>query len=276
MLTRRNEDDKKIKESLISPRSVPFNRTRRKFAFESRLPFLVPRIPVNNALNISALLARLHATSAAIGRPVALMEVCGTHTMSAFRSGLRSLLPDHVHLLSGPGCPVCVTAQGDIDLLLEVARLPEVTLCTYGDMLRVPGRAGSLERARSLGADVRVIYSTLDAVAYAQEHPQRKVILGAVGFETTAPATAAAVLRAKELAIHNFLVLASHKRVVPAMIALLESGDVRLDGFLLPGHVSAIIGVECYRVVVEASACPAWWRVLRMATWWWRSCGCWK
>lgn len=184
------------------------------------------------------------------------MEVCGTHTMSAFRSGLHSLLPDNVTLLSGPGCPVCVTAQGDIDLMLELTSIPNVTLCTYGDMIRVPGRSGSLEKARSRGADVRVIYSTLDAVAWAQKLPERQVVLGAVGFETTAPATAAAILEARRLGLGNFSVLASHKRVVPAMTALLDGGAVRLDGFLCPGHVSIVIGSKVYQPIVDKYGYP--------------------
>jgi hydrogenase expression/formation protein HypD len=201
-------------------------------------------------------LKRLHAAAVAIGRPVSLMEVCGTHTMSAFRSGLHSLLPDNVKLLSGPGCPVCVTAQSDIDLLIDLARRPGVTLCSYGDMLRVPGRGGSLERARAEGADIRVIYSTLDAVKIAEETPGRDVVLAAVGFETTAPATAAAVLAAEARGLKNFLVYASHKQVVPAMTALLEAGDVKVDGFLLPGHVSVVIGVDVYRPIVEKYRLP--------------------
>jgi hydrogenase expression/formation protein HypD len=206
--------------------------------------------------HISALLERLKTAAAAVGRKLALMEVCGTHTMSAFRSGLHSLLPDNVVLLSGPGCPVCVTAQGDIDLMLDIVRLPGVTLCTYGDMIRVPSRKSSLEKARAAGADVRVIYSTLDAVELARKLPHRQVVLAAVGFETTAPATAAAVMQAKALGLTNFSVFASHKRVLPAMTALLETGDVRVDGFLLPGHVSAIIGVDVYKPIVEKYKLP--------------------
>ncbi|HVT80679.1 MAG TPA: hydrogenase formation protein HypD [Phycisphaerae bacterium] len=205
---------------------------------------------------IAALLARLQSAAAAVGRPVALMEVCGTHTMSAFRSGLHSLLPANVRLLSGPGCPVCVTSQGDIDLMLSLARLPGTALCTYGDMIRVPGQGGSLESARARGADIRIMYSTLEAVECARSNPARQVILCAVGFETTAPATAAAILAAHQLGLKNFSVFASHKRVLPAMLALLESGDVRVDGFLCPGHVSAIIGAEVYRPICERYKLP--------------------
>lgn len=211
---------------------------------------------MNRAAQVSRILKVLHRAAAAVHKPIAFMEVCGTHTMAAFRSGLHSLLPDNLRLLSGPGCPVCVTAQADIDLLVQVAALPDITVCTYGDMIRVPGRTGSLEKARSTGADVRVIYSTLDAVNLAQANPQRQVVLAAVGFETTAPATAAAILEAKRRDLRNFSVLASHKRVIPAMTALLESGQVRVDGFLCPGHVSAVIGAEVYRPIVRQYHMP--------------------
>ncbi len=187
-------------------------------------------------------LKQLHDTARKISRPLAFMEVCGTHTMSVFRSGLRSLMPENVTLLSGPGCPVCVTAQSDIDMLIELALDRDVTVCTYGDMLRVPGARGSLERARGDGADVRVVYSSIDAVTLAEQNPGRQVVFAAVGFETTAPATAAAVDRAEQLNLTNFAVLASHKLVMPAVTALLDSGRVKIDGFLLPGHVSVITG----------------------------------
>jgi hydrogenase expression/formation protein HypD len=205
---------------------------------------------------VSVVLKRLSDAAAQVAKPIVLMEVCGTHTMSAFRSGLHSLLPSNVKLLSGPGCPVCVTAQGEIDQMIELARLPGVTLCTYGDMLRVPGLGGSLEGARAEGADVRVIYSTLDTVTLARSLPTRQVVLAAVGFETTAPATAAAILAAESLRLKNFSVMTSHKRVLPAMTSLLESGDVRVDGFLCPGHVSAIIGAEVYRPVCTRYGMP--------------------
>ncbi len=204
-------------------------------------------------------LDRLRSAAERIGRPVTFMEVCGTHTMSAFRSGLHSVMPASVTLLSGPGCPVCVTAQGDIDQLIELATDHDVTLCTYGDMMRVPGHRGSLESARSRGADVRVVYSTLDAVRIAAQEPTRQVVFGAVGFETTAPATAAAVLEACRQGLVNFSALASHKRVVPAMLALLEdrtAGPPRLDGFLCPGHVSVVIGSDAYRPIVERHGLP--------------------
>jgi len=199
---------------------------------------------------------RLHDQAAQADRPMAFMEVCGTHTMSVFRSGLRSLLPDNVTLLSGPGCPVCVTAQSDIDMLIALACDHDVTICTYGDMIRVPGARGSLEQARGDGADVRVVYSSMDAVDIAIHEPDRQVVFAAVGFETTAPATAAAIDRAMKLKLDNFAALASHKLVMPAVGALIDGGDVQVDGFLLPGHVSVIIGWEIYKPIPEKYGLP--------------------
>src|SRR5690606_32573691 len=147
---------------------------------------------------------RLRELGALLARPMRFMEVCGTHTVNAFRCGLHSLLPENVSLLSGPGCPVCVTSQGDIDLIVEVARRPGIILCTYGDMVRVAGTHGSLADARADGADVRVVYSALDAVRLARAEPKRQVVFAAVGFETTTPATAVAVLEADKLFLDNF------------------------------------------------------------------------
>jgi hydrogenase expression/formation protein HypD len=180
-----------------------------------------------------------------------IMEVCGTHTVSIFRAGIRSLLPKNVRLVSGPGCPVCVTPQGYIDVACELARQGDITVCTYGDMVRVPGRGGSLARARAKGGDVHVVYSAHDAVEYAAAHPDRQVVFLAVGFETTAPATALSVLEAQSRGLKNFTALLGHKLAVPAMMALLEAGDVELDGFLSPGHVSVVIGADAYKPIVE-------------------------
>lgn len=199
---------------------------------------------------------RLHSAAGRVGRSLAFMEVCGTHTVNAFRSGLHSLMPQNVKLLSGPGCPVCVTSQGDIDQLVELASRKDVTLCTYGDMIRVTGQHGSLELARSEGADVRVVYSALDAVKLADSNRRRQVVFAAVGFETTTPATAAAVLQAEQLALTNFTVLVSHKLIVPAMRALLDGGMAKIDGFLCPGHVSVIVGAEAFRCIVNDYSLP--------------------
>lgn len=196
--------------------------------------------------------AAARITAVCAGKRVTLMEVCGTHTVSLFRSGVRGMLPASLKLISGPGCPVCVTAQGYIDAALELATRPGITIATYGDMVRVPGRGGSLAEARARGADVLVVYSARDAVAWAAAHPDREVVFLAVGFETTTPATAQAVLDAEAQGLANFRVLTAHKLVVPAMLALLAGdGGEGLDGFLCPGHVSVVIGSEAYRPIVE-------------------------
>lgn len=182
------------------------------------------------------------------------MEVCGTHTVALFRSGIRSLLPPSLGMISGPGCPVCVTSQGYIDAACELAARPRVALCTYGDMLRVPGRRGSLEQQRARGAQVVVVYSARDALRFAERHPDRKVVFLAVGFETTAPATAAAIIEAQHRSLQNFSLLCAHKRIVPAMLALLSQSDPGapgVSGFLCPGHVSVVIGARAYQPVVE-------------------------
>ncbi len=182
---------------------------------------------------------------------VRLMEVCGTHTVSLFRSGVRSVLPPQVRLVSGPGCPVCVTSQGYIDAVLEMSTRPGVTICTYGDMVRVPGNRGSLESHRARGARVEVCYSIQEALRRAETHPGEEVVFAAVGFETTAPAAALAVLEADRMGLKNFTILNGHKRVMPALRALVGRDDTALDGFLLPGHVSVILGSEAYRDLVD-------------------------
>jgi len=207
-------------------------------------------LPTTSQAQTRPLVERIAALSDRTG-PVQLMEVCGTHTVSLFRSGVKSLLPRSLRLVSGPGCPVCVTSQGYIDAACEAARRPGVIVCTYGDMVRVPGKAGSLEQQRASGAEVIVVYSARDAVKLAAERPDREVIFLAVGFETTAPATAAAVIEAESADLRNFSVLVGHKLVVPALSSLLSAGDVPIDGFLLPGHVSVVIGVQAYRPIVE-------------------------
>lgn len=203
----------------------------------------------------SQLVREIETLAARIPR-VQLMEVCGTHTVSLFRSGVRSLLPAHVELISGPGCPVCVTSQGYIDAACTLARHPDVTICTYGDMVHVPGRGGSLETQRARGARVRVVYSARDALRLAAAHPDMDVVFLGVGFETTAPATALAVEEAERRGLRNFFVLAAHKLVVPAMEMLIADGETPIDGFLCPGHVSVVIGSEAYRPIVEGYARP--------------------
>jgi hydrogenase expression/formation protein HypD len=194
--------------------------------------------------------------AAASRRRVRLMEVCGTHTMAIFRHGIRSLLPTHLSLLSGPGCPVCVTAQGEIDAFVTLARLPGVIVTTFGDLMRVPGSGSSLQQERSRGRDVRLVYSPLDALTIARENPDRKVVFLGVGFETTAPTVAAAIFSARQSGLTNFSVYSAHKTVPPALSALMDAGDARINGFLLPGHVSVIIGMEAYRPFFEAHQVP--------------------
>jgi hydrogenase expression/formation protein HypD len=204
---------------------------------------------------IEKLVEELRAVCGGLER-VQLMEVCGTHTVSLFRSGVKSLLPANLRLVSGPGCPVCVTSQGYLDAALELAQKPDVTLCTYGDMVRVPGRRGSLADQRARGAKVVVVYSALEAIRLARRRPEEKIVFLAVGFETTAPATAAVLLEARAAGMGNFFVLPGHKLVVPAMMALLGAGDAPIDGFLCPGHVSVIIGADAYKPIVGRFARP--------------------
>ncbi len=189
-------------------------------------------------------------------RPIRLMEVCGTHTMSIFRHGIRSLLPEQITLISGPGCPVCVTSQADIDAFVGLARNPEVIVTTFGDLMRVPGSGSSLQREKARGADVRVVYSTMDAVDIARANPDRPVVFLGVGFETTAPTIAAAVLHARQSGITNFLVYPAHKIVPPALEVLASNPEIRIDGFILPGHVSVIIGLEGYREFFDRHRIP--------------------
>lgn len=187
---------------------------------------------------------------------VRLMEVCGTHTVSIFRHGIRGLLPENIRLVSGPGCPVCVTPRAFLDQAVQLARKPDVTLVSFGDMIRVPGSESSLEAERAKGRDVRVVYSPLDALQIARESPNLNVVFLGVGFETTVPAVAATVLRAKAERINNFWVLGAHKRVVPAMKAILQAEEVSLDGFICPPHVSAVTGSLPYQVLAESWRMP--------------------
>jgi hydrogenase expression/formation protein HypD len=179
-------------------------------------------------------------------RPANLMEVCGTHSHALARYGIKQLLPPGVRMLSGPGCPVCVTPTRDIDLLIALARREGMTLCTFGDMMRVPGSRSSLSLERATGADVRVVYSPIEAVEYASADRARQVVFAGVGFETTAPMVAISVLSAAEAGLTNYSVLSAHKTVPPALSVLMEAEDVRIDGFLCPGHVSAVIGMRPY------------------------------
>ena len=188
----------------------------------------------------------LAAIAEMAARPMTFMEFCGGHTHAIMQSGIRQALPANVRLLSGPGCPVCVTDQQDIDQAIALAGLPDVTLTTFGDMMRVPGTTQTLQEAAAAGADVRVVYSPLDAVTLAEEHPERQVVFLGVGFETTAPGVAAAIQMARARGVSNFSVFSMHKYTPPAMRAILDAGEVRLDGVIGPGHVSTIIGLRAW------------------------------
>ena len=179
------------------------------------------------------------------------MELCGGHTHTIYRHGIEHVLPPGVELVHGPGCPVCVIPLGRIDGAVDLARRPEVIFTSFGDMLRVPGSNGSLLDAKAQGADVRIVYSPLDALRVAQANPERAVVFFAVGFETTAPSTAVTVLGAQEAAVDNFSVYCNHVTIVPPIRAILDAPDVRLDGFIGPGHVSTVIGQRPYRFVAE-------------------------
>lgn len=192
------------------------------------------------------------------GRELRFMEVCGTHTVSIFRSGLRTLLPASVTHLSGPGCPVCVTNDAEIAEMLALSEMPGVILATFGDLMRVPGPDGrSLKHAQAEGARVEVVYSPLDTLELARKHPQAVVVFAGVGFETTAPAVAGTLLTAEGAGLENVAVLSCHKLVPPALAALLADPDCAIDGFLLPGHVSTVLGLAPYAFVTERYQRPA-------------------
>ncbi|MFU2208325.1 hydrogenase formation protein HypD [Solidesulfovibrio sp. C21] len=202
-----------------------------------------------------ALLARLTAEATT---PFRFMEVCGTHTVAIFQSGLRSLLPPTITHLTGPGCPVCVTHESEVAAFLELAGRDDVVVATFGDLMRVPGPKGrNLKTAKADGARVEVVYSPVDALAVAAANPDRTVVFLGVGFETTAPAVAATIKLAREQNLKNFRVLSFHKLVPPALEVLLSDPDINVDAFILPGHVSAIIGATPYTFVAEKYHVPS-------------------
>jgi hydrogenase expression/formation protein HypD len=183
------------------------------------------------------------------GRRYQVMEVCGGHTHTIYKYGVDDLLPANVELVHGPGCPVCVIPMGRVDDGIAVARRPEVIFTCFGDMLRVPGSAGTLLDAKAEGADVRMVYSPLDALRIARQNPDREVVFFAIGFETTAPSTALTLKRARAEGIGNFFCLSNHVTIVPPLKALLESPDLRLDGFIGPGHVSTVVGARPFEFI---------------------------
>src|SRR5574337_233732 len=192
-----------------------------------------------------------------IGRPLKLMEVCGTHTVEIFRHGIRDVIPKNITLLSGPGCPVCVTSVHDVDAAIAIARNTGVIVATFGDMMRVPGGTESMLEARSKGADIRVLYSPMDALQLARSEKGREVVFFATGFETTSPLIAGTIAHAEQMGVKNFTVYVSHKLVPPALQALLDSPDVLVDGFILSGHVSTIIGRKPYDFVAKQYKKPS-------------------
>lgn len=189
-------------------------------------------------------------------RKIKLMEVCGTHTMAIAKAGIKGLLPDSIELVSGPGCPVCVTSQRDIDRAIEVSRIKGVIMATFGDMVRVPGTAGSLEDMKTQGYDVRVVYSCLDALNIAKNNPGKKVVFMGVGFETTSPTVASTILETKKQNIRNFFILSNFKIIFPALEAIAGSRDLAIDGFMCPGHVSVITGSAPYEKIAKRHKKP--------------------
>jgi hydrogenase expression/formation protein HypD len=180
-----------------------------------------------------------------------LMEFCGGHTGSILKHGIRQLLPDNIEMLSGPGCPVCVTASADLDRAIALSGLPEVIITSFGDMIRVPGSYSSLQQAKAKGADVRIVYSVQDALAIARGNPDKSVVFIGIGFETTAPTTAASILQAGHEGIDNYYLYSLHKVCPPIMKAILDMGEVKLDGIICPGHVSSIIGSHPYQFIPD-------------------------
>ncbi|MFW5934190.1 MAG: hydrogenase formation protein HypD, partial [Actinomycetota bacterium] len=203
-----------------------------------------------------AAIERIHALAAEQPRHLKFMEVCGGHTHTIYRHGIEQLLPEDVELVHGPGCPVCVIPMGRVDDALHLATQPGVTLTSFGDMMRVPGSTSTLLDAKAEGADVRMVYSPLDALAVAQREPDRHVVFFAVGFETTSPSTAVTIRRARELGVDNFSVFSNHVLIVPPLRAILTAPELDLDGFIGPGHVSTVIGNRPYRFVPEEFSIP--------------------
>ncbi len=192
------------------------------------------------------LIDSIHRTST---RPVRLMEFCGGHTVSIFRYGIRQLLPPTVTMLSGPGCPVCVTAAGDIDRVIALSCFPGVIIATFGDLIRVPGSHSSLQQSRAEGNDIRVVYSALETLDIARQNPNLATVMVVISFKTTAPGIAASILQAQQEGLKNYHVLSLHKLTPPAIKAILDAGETKFDGIIGPGHVSTIIGSNPYEFI---------------------------
>ena len=221
---------------------------------ESTTPSASPSEAFRNPALARKLIATIHEL---VGdRSINLMEVCGTHTVSIGRYGFRNIMPAGLRLLSGPGCPVCVTANRDIDHAIALARMEDAIITTFGDMMRVPGSSTSLARMKAEGRDIRIVYSPLDALDIAEQNPDRQVIFMGVGFETTTPTIAACILEADARNLQNFSVYCSHKTTPPALRAIANDPETHIDGFILPGHVSTITGMEPYRFLVDEFHTP--------------------
>jgi len=199
------------------------------------------------------LISQIHRKSKT---PARFMEFCGGHTVTIFRYGIRQVLPKTLDMVSGPGCPICVTANADLDKAIALSQIPGVIIATFGDMVRVPGSHSSLQKVKADGADVRVVYSTMDALNLAEENLTKSVVFLGIGFETTAPTIAASILQAGERGIRNYYVLSLHKLCPPVIRAILDSGEVKLDGLICPGHVSAIIGSHPWQFIAQDYGIP--------------------
>jgi hydrogenase expression/formation protein HypD len=204
----------------------------------------------------SVQLQAIRQAVAGFERTITLMEVCGTHTMAIYQHGIRALLPEHIRLISGPGCPVCVTPVGYVDQAVALARRPNTIIATFGDMVRVPGSSSNLLQEQAKGAAIKIVYSPLDALTLAEKHPGADVVFLGVGFETTTPTVAATVLTAVSKQLNNFYVLCSHKTMPGPMAALAGDPELQVDGYLCPAHVSAIIGANAYQPLVDAYKIP--------------------
>jgi len=206
----------------------------------------------DKAMALSARIAELCEP----GRHYKFMEVCGGHTHTIYKHGLEDYLPDSVQLVHGPGCPVCVIPMGRVDDAIAIAEEPDVIMASFGDMMRVPGGRGSFFDSNAAGADIRMVYSPLDALKIAQNNPDKRVVFMAIGFETTAPSTAMTVLRAEAMGLQNFSMFCNHVTIIPAIKAILDSPDLRLDGFVGPGHVSTVIGCRPYEFIARDHGKP--------------------
>lgn len=199
------------------------------------------------------LLTQIHRRSKT---PARFMEFCGGHTVTIFRYGIRQLLPKTIEMVSGPGCPICVTANADLDKAIVLAQIPGIIVTTFGDMLKVPASHTSLAEVKAAGADVRTVYSAMDALKIAEDNPDKSVVFLGIGFETTAPTIAASILQAQEKGLKNYYVLSLHKLCPPVIKALLEQGELKLSGLICPGHVSAIIGSRPWEFIAHDYKIP--------------------